>query len=80
MIACKGCGLCCMWQSKPPFAEGETKPDIPIEPNPDNSPCCWLDLETRECKHYEHRPELCKNFELGGRDCLGLIKLELLRK
>jgi len=24
------------------------------------NPCIWLDLETRRCKHYEHRPEACR--------------------
>jgi hypothetical protein len=33
-------------------------------------PCVWLDLETRQCKHYEHRPEICRNFEIGAPACL----------
>lgn len=28
---------------------------------PDFVPCFWLDLETRKCKHYEHRPEVCRD-------------------
>lgn len=28
---------------------------------PDGSPCIWYDPEKRECKHYEHRPELCRD-------------------
>ena len=27
----------------------------------DNVPCFWLNLETRKCTHYEHRPEVCRN-------------------
>lgn len=80
MIQCKGCGLCCMWVSKPPFGDDEKKPDIEIVPNAYNSPCCWLDLDTRECRHYEHRPELCKKFERGGKDCLGLIEIEMKQR
>lgn len=66
-----------MWQGKPPFREDEPKPDIPIVPNEPNTPCCWLDLETKECKHYEHRPELCQKFELGGYDCVELRRIWL---
>lgn len=28
---------------------------------PDGSPCIWYDAEKRQCKHYEHRPELCRD-------------------
>jgi Fe-S-cluster containining protein len=32
-------------------------------------PCVWLDLETRQCKHYEHRPDICRNFEIASPEC-----------
>ena len=32
-------------------------------------PCCWLDLETKRCRHYEHRPVVCSRFEPGGEIC-----------
>ena len=35
-------------------------------------PCIWLDFETRKCRHYEHRPEVCRSFEVGGEDCIRL--------
>ena len=28
---------------------------------PDGSPCIWYDPETKQCKHYEHRPEVCRD-------------------
>lgn len=34
----------------------------------DEMPCIWLDMQTRRCKHYEHRPELCKNAVKAGDD------------
>ena len=34
------------------------------------TPCIWLDGSTKLCRHYEHRPEMCREFELGGDDCL----------
>jgi uncharacterized protein len=35
------------------------------------SPCLWLDLETGRCLHYDLRPRACREFALGGVDCLG---------
>ncbi|HZY87595.1 MAG TPA: YkgJ family cysteine cluster protein [Gemmataceae bacterium] len=34
------------------------------------SPCLWLDLETRRCRHYEWRPDCCRLFEVGCGSCL----------
>jgi Fe-S-cluster containining protein len=31
--------------------------------------CLWYDPEARCCKHYEWRPPICRQYELGGRDC-----------
>lgn len=33
------------------------------------SPCLWLDLETRRCRHYDLRPPDCRRMELGGEHC-----------
>lgn len=33
-------------------------------------PCPQLDQETKKCKIYEGRPELCKKMPVGGVDCL----------
>ena len=35
------------------------------------SPCLWLDPALGRCRHYEHRPRACRDFEVGGLDCLG---------
>jgi Fe-S-cluster containining protein len=32
--------------------------------------CLWFDTDTRRCKHYEWRPQVCRDYELGGRACL----------
>ena len=37
--------------------------------SPDGMPCCWLDLETNRCRWYEHRPQLCRNMEIGSKWC-----------
>jgi uncharacterized protein len=33
-------------------------------------PCLWLDPVARRCRHYEYRPEVCRDFEPGEDDCL----------
>lgn len=32
--------------------------------------CLWYDANTRGCQHYEYRPQVCRDYELGGRACL----------
>lgn len=34
------------------------------------APCIWLNTETRECRYYDHRPEVCRDFEVGCEACL----------
>ncbi len=36
-----------------------------------DGPCIWLDPETRRCKHHAYRPNVCRDFEVGCKDCLG---------
>lgn len=35
-----------------------------------DGPCCWYDAEHRRCKHHEHRPDVCRDFTVGGKGCL----------
>jgi len=33
-------------------------------------PCLWLDPVTRKCRHYEHRPSICRDaLERGDEGC-----------
>lgn len=32
--------------------------------------CCWYDVEHKRCKHHEHRPNVCRDFQVGSPDCL----------
>jgi hypothetical protein len=36
-----------------------------------DGPCLWLDPQTKRCRHYEHRPDICREFPVGGLSCLG---------
>lgn len=33
-------------------------------------PCIWLDVESRRCRWYEHRPYICRSFPAGCGPCL----------
>jgi hypothetical protein len=35
-----------------------------------DGPCDWLDMQTRQCRHHEHRPQVCRDFRVGGSGCL----------
>lgn len=34
-----------------------------------NGPCIWLDQATRQCKHHEYRPHVCRDFDVGSIEC-----------
>jgi Fe-S-cluster containining protein len=34
-----------------------------------NGPCIWLDQVTRQCKHHEYRPLVCRDFDVGSIEC-----------
>ncbi len=34
------------------------------------APCLWYDASSRRCKHYDYRPDVCRDFEPGGEDCM----------
>jgi uncharacterized protein len=36
----------------------------------EGAPCVWYDRASHRCRHYEHRPEVCRDFPVGGEDCL----------
>lgn len=36
----------------------------------DEIPCLFLDPFTRKCRHHEHKPQVCRDFEVGGEHCL----------
>lgn len=35
----------------------------------DHVPCAWFDLVTRKCRHWEHRPDACRDYTIGNRSC-----------
>ena len=79
ILNCDHCGACCHLQPAPPYMPTEL--DVlprhllaelqAARPGDGKGPCFWLTSENR-CRHYEHRPEVCRQFELGGEDCLAV--------
>lgn len=36
------------------------------------TPCGWFNMETRQCRHHEHRPRVCRDFAIGAEYCINL--------
>lgn len=51
------------------YVHGYQIPDYGSEPETFDGPCIWLDLETRRCQHHEHRPRVCREFEVASTTC-----------
>lgn len=44
-------------------------------PHPNGGACIWFDKSTRKCKHYELRPDMCREIlQPGDDDCRGWRK------
>jgi uncharacterized protein len=40
------------------------------------TPCLWYDPSARQCRHYEWRPQICRDFQAGGPTCRAIRKGE----
>lgn len=85
-VTCDNCGVCCRHMVQPPFIgpEDDEFVALPLQlrdelssfnkfvrPSlPEDYPCVWLDLLTMRCRHYEHRPSICRDFDVGGESCI----------
>jgi Fe-S-cluster containining protein len=49
-------------QSRPKTDDGRAIDDY-------GQPCIWLKSDGT-CRHYEHRPQVCRDFEVGCKACL----------
>jgi Fe-S-cluster containining protein len=52
------------------FVSDYQTPNYNEDPSSFDQACCWLDMETRQCKNHLHRPQVCRDFETGSRECL----------
>lgn len=81
VISCDGCGACCAKQGTPPMLPDEyaalpkrLKWNIKKHAlRYDYSlPCLWYDEKLKRCSNYEYRGIVCREFEVGGVDCLSM--------
>ena len=80
VLDCSGCGSCCEAQGTPPFTRfPDDRPPTELEWDidahdsryDDGLPCLWFDVETKLCRHYEHRPQACREtIVCGDESCL----------
>lgn len=89
-ITCENCGVCCEGQAFAPLS-GAMLDGIELPPamlddlnrGLDANPCyegvcVWFDRATKGCKHYDLRPNVCRNLDVGDEDCLRIRKYGLL--
>jgi uncharacterized protein YheU (UPF0270 family) len=82
--SCDGCGLCCRDQPVPPYMDTEldalpTALLAQVESpwfrqraeGPRHAGCPWLNAAGK-CGHYAYRPTACREYEMGGEECLAL--------
>lgn len=80
--SCDSCGACCIRTPVPPFQPGEEESlNVPAEwlkpvqeriaadQQFDLIACVWLDPESRRCRHYDFRPQACRDFEINSDLC-----------
>ncbi len=76
-IACHDCGACCcrmpvLVLGDPRVPERYVEEDengMTIMAQGDDGWCVALDRNTLLCTIYEWRPQICRDFEMGGLDC-----------
>jgi hypothetical protein len=73
---CTVCAACCQSAGRPPFDKGELAAlPLPLATLimrlPTGGTCAWLG-ESLRCVAYNDRPRICREFEVGGEDCLRL--------
>jgi len=83
LVDCGGCTSCCQFCNVPPFQSIEElmeQTDLPnnirdpiirywatLNAVPSPGPCVWL--QGGFCVHWEQRPRICRDFEIGGEMC-----------
>lgn len=86
-IMCDNCGACCMHMQCPPLcadgdeallgetltAEVDDYLESPRYADVDR-PCFWLNMADGTCVHHDRRPFTCREFVVGGSDCLAARK------
>lgn len=63
------------WVEMPPIRQQEILSAMQDYQSPSegelDSACIWLDPTSRLCRHHLHRPQVCRDFEIGCKQCHG---------
>jgi Fe-S-cluster containining protein len=51
------------------MSEPSPRYQLMVKHDGDINPCIWLDLVSGKCKHYELRPDICRDYEPGCDPC-----------
>jgi len=92
---CEDCCACCLHMGHPTFfmMPGYVEKhweNLPVElkavvmkrmdgPDDYGEACIWLDQDAKRCRHYEHRPQVCRDFKVGGKGC-SLVREKVMGK
>jgi uncharacterized protein len=81
-VTCASCAACCCRQEAMLFGDNDIPADL-IEANAqgglsmarlDDGWCAALDRTSMACTIYAKRPWICREFEMGGYECLAARK------
>ena len=78
-IACASCKACCCTLEVMLMAEDDVPPELTqvdawggqVMVRFDDGWCAALDRSTMLCGIYERRPTICRDYQVGGSECIG---------
>ncbi len=70
-----GGGVDPLWFSLPAALRSELEVYLDGLAEPDlGKTCVWFDPDLRRCRHYDYRPQMCRDFEVGNPKCVQLFE------
>jgi Fe-S-cluster containining protein len=57
------------------FADLQRRKDAGLATMDYEAPCHWLDRDSGKCRHYDLRPEICRDYDVGDEPCIKARKL-----
>jgi uncharacterized protein len=78
IVTCATCRACCCKLEVMLMSEDDVPPDLTgadrwggrVMKRLDDGWCAALDRDTMLCTIYQYRPTICRDYEVGGTDCL----------
>ena len=68
MVSCDNCGVCCT--RSPPKNKNKNYAFVGTVHGQRVRHCKKFDCETKKCKIYNERPSYCREYPVGGEECL----------